>query len=154
MRAIAHELGRSLSTIKRELDRHRDEHGRYLPQTADHAARQQRHRPRQHKLLTNPRLRKLVQCKLKPLLVTRPDQRLAAPQLVPTIRPGGYAQKRSASVVAVLLGGGPPDSAPVTRRDSQTIWPASSMSLRYADNCSDSAGDCLSTSAPKLLPAE
>jgi transposase len=31
MRAIAAELGRSPSTIKRELDRHRDEHGRYLP---------------------------------------------------------------------------------------------------------------------------
>jgi IS30 family transposase len=79
IRAIAHQLDRSPSTIKRELDRHRDKHGRYLPQTADHAARQQRHRPRQHKLLANPRLRKLVQCKLKPLLVTRPDQRLAAP---------------------------------------------------------------------------
>jgi transposase, IS30 family len=64
MRAIAHQLGRSPSTIKRELDRHRDEHGRYLPQSADHAARQQRHRPRQHKLVANPQLRKLVQRKL------------------------------------------------------------------------------------------
>jgi transposase, IS30 family len=64
MRAIALALGRSPSTIKRELDRHRDEQGRYLPQTADHAARQQRHRPREHKLLANPRLRKLVQRKL------------------------------------------------------------------------------------------
>jgi transposase, IS30 family len=64
LRAIALELGRSPSTVKRELDRHRDVQGRYLPQTADHAARQQRHRPREHKLLTNPRLRKLVQRKL------------------------------------------------------------------------------------------
>lgn len=64
MRAIAVELGRSPSMIKRELDRHRDEHGRYLPQIADYAARQQRRRPREHKLLANPRLRTLVQRKL------------------------------------------------------------------------------------------
>ena len=54
MRRIAAELGRSPSTVKRELDRHRDEHGRYLPQTADHAAREERRRPRQHKLVANP----------------------------------------------------------------------------------------------------
>jgi hypothetical protein len=30
---------------------------------------------------------------------------------------------RSVSVVAVLLGGGPPGSAPVTQCDSLTIWP-------------------------------
>jgi len=36
------ELGRSPSTVKRELDRHRDAKGRYLPQVADHAATQQR----------------------------------------------------------------------------------------------------------------
>ena len=29
----------------------------------------------------------------------------------------------SVSVVAVLLGGGPPGSVPVTRRDSHKIWP-------------------------------
>ena len=29
----------------------------------------------------------------------------------------------SVSVVAVLLGGGPPGSVPVTRRDSPKIWP-------------------------------
>jgi hypothetical protein len=33
------------------------------------------------------------------------------------------ARPRSVSVVAVLLGGGPPGSAPVTRRDSTKIWP-------------------------------
>jgi len=36
MRQIAVELGRRPSTVKRELDRHRDEQGRYLPQNADH----------------------------------------------------------------------------------------------------------------------
>jgi IS30 family transposase len=61
---IAAELGRSPSTIKRELDRHRDEQGRYLPQTADHAARVRRRRPRQHKLIAHPALRRLVQRKL------------------------------------------------------------------------------------------
>ena len=64
MRAIAAELGRSPSTIKRELDRHRDTQGRYLPQSADHAAHEQRYRPKLHKLIANPRLRKLVQRKL------------------------------------------------------------------------------------------
>ncbi|MEQ4207040.1 IS30 family transposase [Actinopolymorpha sp. B9G3] len=63
-RQIATELGRSPSTIKRELDRHRDEQGRYLPQTADHAARVQRRRPREPKLAANRELRKLVQRKL------------------------------------------------------------------------------------------
>ncbi len=64
LRRIAGELGRSPSTVKRELDRHRDVSGRYLPQSADHAAKQQRRRPRQHKLVANARLRKLVQRKL------------------------------------------------------------------------------------------
>jgi transposase len=36
MRRIAVELGRHASTIKRELDRHRDAQGLYLPRTADH----------------------------------------------------------------------------------------------------------------------
>ncbi len=61
---IAVELGRSPSTIKRELDRHRDDQGRYLPQSADHAAHVQRRRPRPHKLNAGPALRRLVQRKL------------------------------------------------------------------------------------------
>jgi len=64
LRAIAAELGRSPSTIKRELDRHRDAEGRYLPQTADHTARLARRRPRSHKLIANDRLRRVVQRKL------------------------------------------------------------------------------------------
>jgi IS30 family transposase len=64
LRKIAAELGRSPSTIKRELDRHRDDQGRYLPHSADHTARLQRRRPRQHKLVADPRLRTLVQRKL------------------------------------------------------------------------------------------
>ena len=64
LRKIAVALGRSPSTIKRELDRHRDGQGRYLPQSADHAAQKQRRRPREHKLVANPRLRRLVQRKL------------------------------------------------------------------------------------------
>ena len=64
MRRIAAELGRSPSTIKRELDRHRDDQGRYLPQSADQVALVQRRRPRQHKLIANPALRRLVQRKL------------------------------------------------------------------------------------------
>jgi IS30 family transposase len=64
MRAVAAELGRSPSTIKRELDRHRDPQGRYLPRGADHSARLARRRPRAHKLVTNRPLRQVVQRKL------------------------------------------------------------------------------------------
>jgi IS30 family transposase len=64
MRRIALELGRHASTIKRELDRHRDAQGLYLPRTADHDARLQRARPKVHKLVANVRLRTLVQRKL------------------------------------------------------------------------------------------
>lgn len=63
MRRIATELGRHPSTISRELRRHRDGQGLYLPRTADHDARLQRARPKPHKL-ANPRLRTLVQRKL------------------------------------------------------------------------------------------
>jgi IS30 family transposase len=64
MRAVAAALGRHPSTIKRELDRHRDAEGRYLPRTADHDARLQRGRPKAHKLVVNKRLRTMVQRKL------------------------------------------------------------------------------------------
>jgi len=64
IRKIAMELGRHPSTVKRELDRNRDEHGWYLPHGADDAARLRRRRPRQHKLVASPRLRSLVQRKL------------------------------------------------------------------------------------------
>ena len=64
IRKIAVELGRHPSTVKRELDRNRDMHGRYLPHGADDAARLRRRRPRAHKLVASPRLRLLVQRKL------------------------------------------------------------------------------------------
>lgn len=64
LRAIAAELGRTASTISRELARHSDENGRYQPHQADQAATQQRQRPREPKLLTDARLRELVQRKL------------------------------------------------------------------------------------------
>ena len=61
---ISIELGRHLSTVKREVDRNRDQHGRYLPHGADEAARLRRRRRRKHKLVASPRLRMLVQRKL------------------------------------------------------------------------------------------
>ncbi|HEX8510606.1 MAG TPA: IS30 family transposase, partial [Propionibacteriaceae bacterium] len=64
MRRIADELGRHPSTIKRELDRHRDPAGRYLPRSADHTAQLQRARPRPTRLARNVPLRQLVQRKL------------------------------------------------------------------------------------------
>jgi IS30 family transposase len=64
IRKISIELGRHPSTVKRELDRNSDKHGRYLPHGADDAARLRRRRPREHKLVASPRLRLLVQRKL------------------------------------------------------------------------------------------
>ncbi|RJT75422.1 IS30 family transposase [Arthrobacter cheniae] len=64
LRAIGRELGRHPSTIKRELDRHRDIKGRYLPHVANHDASRQRLRPRERKLSASPHLRSLVQAKL------------------------------------------------------------------------------------------
>jgi transposase, IS30 family len=64
LRHIGRELGRAASTIKRELDRHRDGQGRYLPHTADHDAHKGRRRPRERKLKANRRLRTLVQRRL------------------------------------------------------------------------------------------
>lgn len=64
MRQIAAQLGRSASTISRELGRHAGPDGSYLPATADHDAHRQRARPKTPKLLGNARLRQLVQRKL------------------------------------------------------------------------------------------
>ncbi len=85
MRAIAAELGRSPSTVKRELDRHRDPQGRYLPRGANHSAQLARRRPREHKLVANTTLRQAVQRKLNRcwspdeisgwLRLTHPDNR-------------------------------------------------------------------------------
>ena len=64
LRAIGGQLGRSTSTVSRELHRHSDDQGRYQPYQAEHAAKQQRQRPREAKLLADDRLRRLVQRKL------------------------------------------------------------------------------------------
>lgn len=64
IRQVAAELGRAPSTVKRELDRHRDEQGRYLAHGADHRAAVSRGRPRAHKLSANQLLREAVQRKL------------------------------------------------------------------------------------------
>lgn len=64
MRRIASELGRHPSTIKRELDRHRNDLGKYLPHTANHDAHLQRARPKVPKLVANTALKQVVQRKL------------------------------------------------------------------------------------------
>ena len=57
--------GRSPSTVKRELDRHRDDQGRYLPRRAPTTARSwQRRRPGRTSWSPTPALRLLVQRKL------------------------------------------------------------------------------------------
>lgn len=64
IRQVARELDRAPSTIKREIDRHTNAHGRYLPRSAHEAAAQNRRRPREYKLLADSALRRLVQRKL------------------------------------------------------------------------------------------
>lgn len=64
MRQIAAHLGRSPSTVKRELDRHRDGDGRYLPHRAQDRAVTQRRRPRPSKITADDRLRHSIQRKL------------------------------------------------------------------------------------------
>jgi IS30 family transposase len=65
VRAIALELGRSPSTVSRELRRNRDEaSGRYRPFAAQRLAAQRRMRPRTGKLAADANLRKFVQGRL------------------------------------------------------------------------------------------
>lgn len=64
LRQIGKHLGRHASTISRELHRHRDAKGNYLPRTADHDAHRQRARPKVPRLAANAVLRVLVQRKL------------------------------------------------------------------------------------------
>ena len=112
IRKIANELGRHPSTVKRELDRNRDQHGRYLPHGADDAARLRRRRPRAYKLMASPRLRMLVQRKLNRYWSRGRDLRMAPPD-VPRRRlhatvcrndlPGATAAQRARPGYALLL---------------------------------------------------
>ncbi|MFE4500627.1 helix-turn-helix domain-containing protein, partial [Rhodococcus sp. NPDC056743] len=58
--AIANALGRAVSTISRELRRHKYFRGRYLPHQADRDARVNARRPKPSKLEVNVRLRGAV----------------------------------------------------------------------------------------------
>ena len=50
IRAIAAEIGRSASTVSREIKRNSDPGGRYRPHHAEHAARARAARPRQRRI--------------------------------------------------------------------------------------------------------
>lgn len=60
MTAIADGIGKNVSTVSREISRHRIE-GLYLPYHADQRAAADRHRPKQSKLVTNHALRQVVE---------------------------------------------------------------------------------------------
>jgi IS30 family transposase len=64
MRAIATQLGRSPSTVSRELARNRDDQGEYRPFTAHRAAAERRSRPKTAKLAVDCPLRDYVAEKL------------------------------------------------------------------------------------------
>jgi IS30 family transposase len=61
MRSIARRLGRSPSTVSRELSRNTDRRGAYRPTTAHALAWQRACRPKLAKLHINPQLRALVE---------------------------------------------------------------------------------------------
>ena len=61
MRAIARELGRDVSTVSRELDRNRDDLGRYRPSAAQKMATARMARPRLRKVAADPVLAAVVQ---------------------------------------------------------------------------------------------
>jgi IS30 family transposase len=60
VRGIARQVGRSPSTVSREIRRNSDEHGRYRPQHAEHAARARAHRPRERRVAVDSELREIV----------------------------------------------------------------------------------------------
>ncbi|HEX5878510.1 MAG TPA: IS30 family transposase [Actinomycetota bacterium] len=63
--SIADRLGRSASTVSRELSRNADGQGGYQPEQADQLALRRRRRPRSTRLQRCPRLRARVQQQLK-----------------------------------------------------------------------------------------
>jgi IS30 family transposase len=91
VRAIADRMGRSPSTISRELRRNRDpDSGQYRPFTAHKLAAQRRARPRPGKIAADPVLRQFVQDRLK--------QRWS-PQQVSRALPGQFPGERARHVV-------------------------------------------------------
>jgi len=60
VREIARELGRSPATVSRELRRNVDDHGRYLPRSADRAATERIARPRARRVMVDTELRAVV----------------------------------------------------------------------------------------------
>jgi IS30 family transposase len=65
IRAVAEDLGRSPSTISREIRRNRDADGKYRPFTAQRATAGRRARPRPGKLARDPVLAAFVQDRLE-----------------------------------------------------------------------------------------
>jgi IS30 family transposase len=78
IRAVAADLGRSPSTISREIRRNRDADGKYRPFTAQRATAGRRARPRPGKLARDPVLAAFVQDRLRAAVESRTDQRRPA----------------------------------------------------------------------------
>jgi hypothetical protein len=81
MRASAGRLGRSPSTISRELARNAGQAGGYRATAAHALAYQRAGRPKPAKLATNLKLRRQVQGRSLPALLARADRRAVAPPL-------------------------------------------------------------------------
>ncbi len=78
LRAIGRELGRSPSTVSREVRRNRDEAGRYRPLAAHRMALRRLRRPKERRLAGDPVLRGIVQGWL--------DKRWSPEQIANTLR--------------------------------------------------------------------
>jgi transcriptional regulator with XRE-family HTH domain len=94
LREIAQAIGRSPSTVSRELRRNAEQSGRYLPHTAERIAADRLPRPRTRRLLADADLRATV----TQLLGKRWSPEQVAHELreaSPTSRGGGCARSRS-----------------------------------------------------------
>jgi hypothetical protein len=97
MRSIAARLGRSPSTISRELVRNADPAGRYRASSAHARAYVRASRPKPAKLVTNRVLRERVQADLQKRYSPEQDRRPVCARISPTRRRCGCRPRRSIS---------------------------------------------------------
>ena len=133
-RQIAARLGRAPSTVSRELARNGGRH-RYRAQAADAAAFRRAQRPKPAKLVTEPRLRAVVEAKLAlrwspqqiagwlPLAYPQDlgDAGVARDDLSVAVRP---EPRRAAPRAAALPADGAGDALPARQAAAPGTWPA------------------------------
>jgi IS30 family transposase len=127
LRQIAQAIGRSPSTVSRELCRNADQSGRYLPHTAERIAAERLPRPRTRRLLADAELRatvtqllgkrwspEQVAHELRERFADQPGRRLCAESIyqaiydpdVPVVRPAKRRRRRRRRRVQAWSGAG------------------------------------------------